>query len=125
MIPVRDPAGVYRAFGQSWAEPDIEDGARKLKALHVSPVRRAELARLGLPPENLALAGFSQGTMLSLHVGLRRKAKPAAETVAPAPAETPAAAVQAAVESPEVKPAKPRAPRRSRTRKAEGEAPQS
>ncbi|MDB5739098.1 MAG: phospholipase/Carboxylesterase, partial [Alphaproteobacteria bacterium] len=33
----------------------------------------AELARLGIPPENLALAGFSQGTMLSLHVGLRRK----------------------------------------------------
>src|SRR5579871_5043878 len=38
----------------------------------------AELARLGLPPERLALAGFSQGTMLSLHLGLRRKVKPAA-----------------------------------------------
>ena len=38
----------------------------------------AELARLDLPPENLALAGFSQGTMLSLHLGLRRKVKPAA-----------------------------------------------
>jgi phospholipase/carboxylesterase len=38
----------------------------------------AELARLGIPPENLALAGFSQGTMLSLHVGLRRQVKPAA-----------------------------------------------
>jgi phospholipase/carboxylesterase len=37
-----------------------------------------ELARLGLPPERLALAGFSQGTMLSLHVGLRRKVRPAA-----------------------------------------------
>ena len=37
-----------------------------------------ELARLGLPPERLALAGFSQGTMMSLHVGLRRKVKPAA-----------------------------------------------
>jgi len=33
----------------------------------------AELARLGLPPERLALVGFSQGTMLSLHLGLRRK----------------------------------------------------
>ncbi|HEX4533214.1 MAG TPA: hypothetical protein VH000_03205 [Rhizomicrobium sp.] len=32
----------------------------------------AELARLELPPERLALVGFSQGTMLSLHVGLRR-----------------------------------------------------
>src|SRR6218665_774894 len=29
----------------------------------------AELERLGIPPENLALAGFSQGTMLALHVG--------------------------------------------------------
>jgi phospholipase/carboxylesterase len=38
----------------------------------------AELARLGLPGERLALVGFSQGTMLSLHVGLRRAAKPAA-----------------------------------------------
>ncbi len=38
----------------------------------------AELARLGLPPERLALVGFSQGTMLSLHVGLRRAVKPAA-----------------------------------------------
>jgi len=38
----------------------------------------AELQRLNLPPERLALVGFSQGTMLSLHVGLRRKVKPAA-----------------------------------------------
>jgi phospholipase/carboxylesterase len=38
----------------------------------------AELARLNLPPERLVLAGFSQGTMLALHVGLRRKVPPAA-----------------------------------------------
>ncbi len=38
----------------------------------------AELARLGLPGERLALVGFSQGTMLSLHVGLRRREAPAA-----------------------------------------------
>lgn len=38
----------------------------------------AELSRLNLPPDRLALVGFSQGTMLSLHVGLRRKTKPAA-----------------------------------------------
>lgn len=38
----------------------------------------SELARLGLGPESLALVGFSQGTMLSLHVGLRRAASPAA-----------------------------------------------
>ncbi len=38
----------------------------------------AELARLSLPPEKLILVGFSQGTMLSLHLGLRRAVPPAA-----------------------------------------------
>jgi phospholipase/carboxylesterase len=37
-----------------------------------------ELARHKLPPQALALVGFSQGTMLSLHVGLRRAVPPAA-----------------------------------------------
>jgi phospholipase/carboxylesterase len=51
-----------------------------------------ELARLGLTSDRLALIGFSQGTMLSLHVGLNRGAKPAAVVgfsgllAAPAPA---------------------------------------
>jgi phospholipase/carboxylesterase len=38
----------------------------------------AELARLSLPPSALALVGFSQGTMMALHVGLRRPVSPAA-----------------------------------------------
>jgi phospholipase/carboxylesterase len=38
----------------------------------------AELARLGLDESRLALVGFSQGTMMALHVGLRRKRAPAA-----------------------------------------------
>ncbi|HUI14349.1 MAG TPA: prolyl oligopeptidase family serine peptidase [Xanthobacteraceae bacterium] len=38
----------------------------------------AELARHKLPPTALALVGFSQGTMMALHVGLRRAAAPAA-----------------------------------------------
>ncbi len=33
----------------------------------------AELARHGLGPERLALIGFSQGAMLALHIGLRRR----------------------------------------------------
>lgn len=37
-----------------------------------------ELARYQLPPAALALVGFSQGTMMSLHVGLRRAAPVAA-----------------------------------------------
>lgn len=38
----------------------------------------AELARNNVPPGALALVGFSQGTMLALHGGLRRAVAPAA-----------------------------------------------
>lgn len=37
-----------------------------------------ELSHVGLGRERLALVGFSQGTMLSLHVGLRQRTAPAA-----------------------------------------------
>ncbi len=37
-----------------------------------------ELIRHKLPPSALALVGFSQGTMMALHVGLRRAVAPAA-----------------------------------------------
>ncbi len=38
----------------------------------------AELRRRNLPPSALALVGFSQGTMMALHVGLRRAVSPVA-----------------------------------------------
>ena len=38
----------------------------------------AELQRHALPPTALVLVGFSQGTMMALHAGLRRPAAPAA-----------------------------------------------
>jgi len=38
----------------------------------------AELKRHNLPGSALALVGFSQGTMMALHVGLRRTVAPAA-----------------------------------------------
>ena len=38
----------------------------------------AELNRHKLPPSALMLVGFSQGTMMALHVGLRRATAPAA-----------------------------------------------
>jgi phospholipase/carboxylesterase len=38
----------------------------------------AELTRRNLPPSALALVGFSQGTMMALHVGLRRSTAPLA-----------------------------------------------
>src|SRR5271157_2599409 len=37
----------------------------------------AELGRLGLDESRLALVGFSQGTMMALHMGLRRRLAPA------------------------------------------------
>ncbi len=38
----------------------------------------AELTRRKLPPSALALVGFSQGTMMALHAGLRRAVPPSA-----------------------------------------------
>jgi phospholipase/carboxylesterase len=38
----------------------------------------AELARLGLPADRVALMGFSQGAMVSLHAGLHRAVAPRA-----------------------------------------------
>ncbi len=60
-----------RAANERW------EGARK-----AAPVLErfidAELARRKLPPSVLALVGFSQGTMMALHTGLRRAVPPAA-----------------------------------------------
>ncbi|MGI4952102.1 MAG: alpha/beta hydrolase [Janthinobacterium lividum] len=37
----------------------------------------AECARLGIAPDQVALGGFSQGAMMALHAGLRRRPPPA------------------------------------------------
>ncbi|HOY79442.1 MAG TPA: glycosyltransferase [Hyphomonadaceae bacterium] len=47
LVPVRDPAGIYRAAGLQWAEPDVADAAAKLAALAQSPDLRRELADRG------------------------------------------------------------------------------
>jgi phospholipase/carboxylesterase len=47
----------------------VEHAAPKLQAF-----LDAELARHGLGDRDMALVGFSQGTMMALHVGLRRPA---------------------------------------------------
>jgi phospholipase/carboxylesterase len=59
-----EPRGI--AEGCARAAPDLEG------------FLAGELARHGLPPSRLALVGFSQGTMMSLYVGLRLGAAPAA-----------------------------------------------
>jgi phospholipase/carboxylesterase len=61
----------FRDPGERWA--GVNMAAPALDAF-----LDAELERLGLPPSALALVGFSQGTMMALHVGLRRPIPPAA-----------------------------------------------
>jgi phospholipase/carboxylesterase len=63
-LTMRDPGERWR--GATLARPALDaflDG---------------ELERHGLDGANLALVGFSQGTMMALHVGLRRRLAPAA-----------------------------------------------
>lgn len=64
-------------FGYQWFSlQDLTEEARLEGAKRAAPSLDAfidaELARDGLSDENLALIGFSQGAMMSLHVGLRR-----------------------------------------------------
>jgi len=77
--PARVPGGAgYQWFPISRIDPlEMRKGVEAAAPM-LEDYLDAELARLGLPPERLALVGFSQGTMLSLHLGLRRKIKPAA-----------------------------------------------
>jgi len=63
-LTFRDPHERWR--GVNLAQPGLE------------AFLDAELARLDLPASRLALVGFSQGTMMALHIGLRRVRAPAA-----------------------------------------------
>jgi len=77
--PTRTPgAPGYQWFPITRIDPHLMQQGVEMAGPVLDEYLDAELVRLGIPPENLALAGFSQGTMLSLHVGLRRKVKPAA-----------------------------------------------
>lgn len=65
-------------YGYQWFSlQDFTEEARLLGAERAAPSLNAfidaELAKDGLADENLALIGFSQGAMMSLHVGLRRE----------------------------------------------------
>jgi phospholipase/carboxylesterase len=71
------PSG-YQWFAISRLEPHAMRSGVEAAAAGLNAFLDAELARLELPPDRLALVGFSQGTMMSLHVGLRRQVKPAA-----------------------------------------------
>lgn len=77
------PQPCNAGFGYQWfpiSRLDPHEMARGVEssAATLESFLETELARLGLSGDKLALVGFSQGTMMSLHVGLRRAAKPAA-----------------------------------------------
>ena len=65
-------------MGRQWWAIRSFDAAERLRgAMRAAPLLdrfiEDELERLRLGPADLALAGFSQGTMMALHVGLRRE----------------------------------------------------
>lgn len=69
-------------FGRQWfgiqgADAELRLAGTRLAASLVDPFLDEALAALGLGDDRLLLIGFSQGTMLSLHVGLRRARPPA------------------------------------------------
>jgi phospholipase/carboxylesterase len=69
--------------GREWFQLTFRDPNERWSGVHAAaPILNqfldAELARHALPPSALALVGFSQGTMMALHVGLRRAVPPAA-----------------------------------------------
>jgi phospholipase/carboxylesterase len=68
----------YQWFAISRLDPHAMNSGVQAAAAGLDSFLDAELARHELPPDRLALVGFSQGTMMSLQVGLRRKVKPAA-----------------------------------------------
>ncbi len=76
--PERCPGAGYQWFPISRLDPQEAHRGVESAAPALETFLEAELKRVGLPPERLLLAGFSQGTMMSLHVGLRRSVKPAA-----------------------------------------------
>ena len=62
-LTLRDPSEYWR--GVEAARPALDQ------------FLDAELARYRLPASRLVLVGFSQGTMMALHIGLRRATSPA------------------------------------------------
>ncbi len=62
----------FQWFGLSSLSPDVIARGVAAAASTLDGFIDAELARHGLTPADCALVGFSQGTMMSLHVGLRR-----------------------------------------------------
>jgi phospholipase/carboxylesterase len=73
-----NPFGGFQWFGLRERNPAMMLGGTKAAATILDAYLDAALKARGLDERNLALVGFSQGTMMALHVGPRRGTAPAA-----------------------------------------------
>lgn len=71
--PVPQSPGGYQWFPISNLDPHLMESGARAAAQSVDRFLDRELEKYGLPANRLALVGFSQGTMMALHVGLRRE----------------------------------------------------
>jgi phospholipase/carboxylesterase len=70
-------------MGRQWFDLTFRDPHERWRGVNragpgLESFLDGELERHGLSPSKLALVGFSQGTMMALHVGLRRSGAPGA-----------------------------------------------
>ncbi len=72
--PVPQAPGGYQWFEITQLDPRLMEQGVRAAAPSVDRFIDREMERYGLTPDRVALVGFSQGTMMSLHVGLRREA---------------------------------------------------
>lgn len=72
---VNNPMG-YQWFPIPWMDGSTEEQAQASAAASFELLDALfdDIAASGMPPERTIVFGFSQGTMMSLHVGLRRRA---------------------------------------------------
>jgi phospholipase/carboxylesterase len=74
----QNPFGGFQWFGLEDRSTEMRLGGTRAAAAHLDAFLNAALKARGLDESKLALVGFSQGTMMSLHVGPRRAIAPAA-----------------------------------------------
>jgi len=73
----QSPSG-FQWFGLARLDPHETQAGVERAAPYLDAFLNSEIERWALPPERMALLGFSQGAMMALHVGLRRSRSPAA-----------------------------------------------
>ncbi|MBC7769954.1 MAG: alpha/beta fold hydrolase [Phycisphaerales bacterium] len=71
--PVPQAPGGFQWFPISNLDPNLMEQGARAAAQSVDRFIDRELEKYGLAPNRLVLVGFSQGTMMALHVAVRRE----------------------------------------------------